>query len=168
MRYWICLICCCAISLSGCAPGGPPGDLASDERSAPASVTNERVAAVPGSGGTYRPPPDADGVRALPMVPGRPGRVFIFAALDPVCGTLPAPELTVTRAPAKGEVSFRPGQVTRIASSAGGTCKNAEALGTGVYYTAQEGQRGADSFTVTARLASGETMTRDFAVKIAD
>lgn len=124
------------------------------------------------------PPPDANaatvaapataapGVRTEPVVAGRPGRVFIFAGVDNACAPLPAPELSVSKAPLKGEVSFKTGQDTSIAASAGGTCLGAKAKGTGVYYTARPGTSGPDAFAVTAKLASGETMTRDFGVNI--
>ena len=114
------------------------------------------------------PPPAtaAPGVRTEPVVPGRPGRVFIFAGVDNACAALPAPELSVSKAPAKGDVSFKTGQDTTIAASAGGTCLGAKAKGTGVYYTARPGTSGQDAFSITAKLAGGETMTRDFAVNI--
>lgn len=110
----------------------------------------------------------AAGVRTEALMPGRPGRVFVFAGVDAACRPLPAPELTVARAPQKGDVTFKPGQPTTIAASAAGTCKGAAATGTGVYYTARSGASGADAFAVSARLASGETMVRDFSVKIAE
>ncbi len=107
-------------------------------------------------------------MRTTPVVPGRPGRVFVFAGVDEACQSLPAPELKITRAPAKGEVTFKPGQPTTIALSAGGTCKDVAVTGTGVYYTARAGTSGDDAFAVSARLAGGETMMRDFEVKIAE
>jgi hypothetical protein len=149
-----------ALQLGGCAPGGPQV-----EKSAQVPPSQSPA---PSSGGTYRPPSQDAGVRSQSMVPGRPGRVFIFAAVDKDCQPLAAPEVTVTRAPAKGEVTFRPGQQTKLAASAGGTCLGVSAVGTGVYYTARPGTVGADSFTLSARLATGETMTRDFSVKIAE
>lgn len=105
--------------------------------------------------------------RTQPVVPGRPGRVFVFAGLDEKCRALEAPQLSIAQMPQKGEVSFRPGQTTAIAASVSGGCMGAEATGTGVYYTAREGTSGSDTFTVSARLASGETMTRQFQVQIA-
>lgn len=118
-------------------------------------------------GGAYRPPSQSGGVRAQAFVPGRPGRVFIFAGVDVACRPLPAPDVTVTRAPAKGDVSLRPGQETTLAASVGGTCIGAKTNGTGVYYTPRIGTSGGDSFTVSGRLVSGETMTREFAIEIA-
>ena len=136
-----------ALALSACSSADQPV-------APPATAT----AAPPATG--------APGVRTEPVVPGRPGRVFIFAGVDTACAPLPAPELSVSKAPAKGDVSFKPGQDTSIAASAGGTCLGAKAKGTGVYYTARPGTSGPDAFTITAKLASGETMTRDFAVNI--
>lgn len=105
--------------------------------------------------------------RTAPMVPGRPGRVFIFAGVGQSCEPLSPPEVSVSAAPRQGTISFKPGQETTIAASAKGTCAGAKATGTGVYYTAREDAAGTDTFTLTARLASGETMTRTFAVAIA-
>lgn len=108
------------------------------------------------------------GTRTAPVVPGRPGRVFIFAGLATDCKPLPPPALTITAPPRQGDVSFRPGQTTTIATSSSGTCKGVKATGTGVYYTARHGSAGQDSFTVSARMPTGETMTRQFTVDIAN
>jgi hypothetical protein len=78
------------------------------------------------------------------------------------------PQLSVTDPPRQGDVSFEPGQDTTIVSSAGGTCTGARASGTGVYYTARAGATGWDRFTVSARLAGGQTATRTFEVQIAE
>lgn len=159
--------------LGACSPVGSKGGVADPSASSPASVSNEpgEHAGAAGSGysggGTYRPPSSVPGVRSQSMVPGRPGRVFIFAGVDEKCARLPAPEVAVNRAPAKGEITFKPDQETKLAASVGGSCIGAKAVGTGVYYTARVGASGADSFSVTARLSSGETMTRDFTVEIA-
>ena len=115
---------------------------------------------------TAQPDVSAPGVRTSPVVPGRPGRVFIFAGVDKACAPLPAPELKVTKPAAKGDVTFTPGQDTAIAASAGGTCLGVKAKGTGVYFTARPGTSGPDTFSVTAKLSNGQSMTRDFAVNI--
>jgi hypothetical protein len=113
--------------------------------------------------------PTADAaVRSTPVVPGRRARVFIFAGLGDHCEPVPAPQITVTAPPAKGDVSFVPGQETTIKTSTHGTCIGQTAKGTGLYYTARGGQSGTDRFTVTAKLASGETATRTFEVHIAE
>ncbi|MEZ5900725.1 MAG: hypothetical protein AB7S74_03090 [Hyphomicrobium sp.] len=113
------------------------------------------------------PPASDPTIRTAPVVPGRPGRVFIFAGVDQNCAELPAPQVSVTNPPLKGDVTFRTGQATTIAASAQGTCIGTKAKGTGVYYTARAGSTGTDTFSVTARLASGELMTRQFQVEIA-
>lgn len=105
--------------------------------------------------------------RSSPVVPGRPGRVFIFAGVGTNCEQLPAPAITVTAPPAKGDVTLQAGQDTTIATSATGTCIGTKAKGTGVYYTAKAGTSGTDTFSVTAKTATGETMTRTFQVTIA-
>ena len=100
-----------------------------------------------------------------PVVPGRRSRVFIFAAVGARCEPAPAPQVTVTVPPAKGDISLVPGQATTMAASANGTCAGVPSTGVGVYYTAREGASGGDRFTVTARSAAGE-MSRSFEVRI--
>lgn len=107
-------------------------------------------------------------VRTSPVVAGRRARVFIFAGLGDKCELLAAPQVSVTAPPAKGDISFVPDQETMIQASAKGTCLGQKARGTGVYYTARAGEAGTDRFSVTARLASGETVTRSFEVTIAN
>lgn len=92
--------------------------------------------------------------------------MFVFAGFGKNCEPVAAPEVTITAPPAKGDVSFVPSQDTTIMSSLQGTCIGQKAKGTGVYYTARAGATGSDTFTVTARLASGETATRTFSVRI--
>jgi len=104
----------------------------------------------------------------MPVVPGRRARVFIFAGLGDKCEPVAAPEISIAQPPAKGDVTFVSGQETTIQSSAHGTCLGQSATGTGVYYTARTGQQGTDHFAVTAKLASGETVTQTFEVTIAD
>lgn len=107
-------------------------------------------------------------VRTSPVVAGRRARVFIFAGLGDKCEPLAAPQISVTEPPGKGDISFVADQETMIQASAKGTCLGQKAKGTGVYYTARVGEAGADRFSVTARLASGETVTRSFVVTIAN
>lgn len=155
--------------LASCAPSAPNTDSVAASDSTTATVTNDTLpntsppSTVPPSTGGPTP-----GVRNSAIVPGRAARVFIFAGVDKDCASLPEPQLTVTKPPTKGDVSFRPGQATKLVATASGTCIGTKATGTGVYYTAREGTSGADSFSVTARLASGETMTRDFDIKISE
>ena len=106
-------------------------------------------------------------VRSAPVVPGRRARVFIFAGVGDNCEPVAAPQVTITEPPAKGDVSFVPGQETTIQSSAKGTCIGTKTKGTGIYYTARAGEKGTDRFSISARLASGETATRTFEVRIA-
>ena len=115
------------------------------------------------------PAPTADAaVRTSPVTPGRPARVFVFAGFGDHCEQVAAPQITITQPPAKGELSFVPDQETTIQSSAHGTCIGQTAKGTGIYYTARAGQQGTDRFSVAAKLATGETATRAFEVRIAD
>ena len=125
-------------------------------------------------GSTPPQPGDASGptndaaVRKTPVTPGRPARVFIFAGFGDHCEQVPAPQITVTQAPAKGDLSFVQDQETTIQYSAQGTCIGQTAKGTGIYYTARAGQDGVDRFSVSAKLSTGETATRSFEVRIAE
>jgi hypothetical protein len=115
------------------------------------------------------PPPTNDAaVRKTPVTPGRPARVFVFAGFGDHCEQVPAPQITVTQPPAKGDLSFVQDQETTIQYSAQGTCIGQTAKGTGIYYTARTGQEGVDRFAVSAKLATGETATRAFEVRIAE
>ena len=111
--------------------------------------------------------PTADtAVRSAPVVPGRAARVFVFAGFGDKCEEVAAPQITITAPPAKGEVTFVPGQETTIQHSAQGTCIGQKVQGTGVYYTARAGQRGTDRFALSAKLGTGETADRTFEVRI--
>jgi predicted small lipoprotein YifL len=113
-------------------------------------------------------PSESSGTRTTPVVPGRPARVFIMAAVGKACEQLAPPEITITAQPAKGDVSFTPGQDTNIATSAQGTCIGTKTKGMGIYYTARAGATGTDAFAISAKLATGETATRSFTVTIAE
>lgn len=132
-----------ALLLAGCSSTGPAGDQASVE---PATI-------------------DA-ATRLSPVVVGRPARVFVFAGVGKNCEAVAAPAITITAPPAKGDVTFKPGQETTIAASAQGTCVGQKSTGTGVYYTARAGANGTDRFSIAAKLASGEVSARTFEVKI--
>lgn len=160
-------------------PGGPHTDRCLRDVRRWLAVVLSSVAAVTGSGcsgqtsnmtalqsPTSTPPADV-AVRSAPVVPGRRARVFIFAGLGDKCEQLAAPEITITQPPAKGDLAFVPGQQTTIEYSAKGTCIGKTATGTGIYYTARDGTDGTDRFAVTAKLASGETVSRSFQVRIA-
>ena len=105
-------------------------------------------------------------VRSTPVVPGRRARVFIFAGFGTKCEPVAAPKITITTPPAKGDITFVPGQETTIQSSAQGTCIGQKTQGTGVYYTARAGQKGTDRFSLSAKLGTGETADRSFEVRI--
>ena len=120
-----------------------------------------------GLGAPTKPEPTLDAAtRSTPVLAGRPARVFVFAGFGTRCETIDPPEVTVTIPPAKGELTFKPGQPMIIATSAKGTCTGRDAFGTGMYYNARPGSVGIDRFTVAAKLATGETITRDFEVRI--
>lgn len=135
----------CLCALAGCSGAGPGG--------VPASPV-----------GAESP----SGVRTSPVVAGRRARVFIMAGFGANCEPMSAPQITVTEPPAKGSVTFEPGQQTTVETSASGTCLGKTATGTGIYYTARPGETGADRFAIAAKLASGETATRSFSVEIVE
>jgi hypothetical protein len=83
------------------------------------------------------------------------------------CESLDAPTIVVAQPPAKGSVSFVPGQETTVNTSASGTCIGQRVLGTGIYYTARLGETGADTFTVEAELGGSMTQ-RTFTVQIVE
>jgi len=120
-----------------------------------------------GDGATAAPTADA-ATRSSPVVVGRPARVFVFAGFGAHCEAVSPPQVTVVQPPTKGDITFEPGQETTIVTSAQGTCIGQKAKGTGVYYTARAGSEGTDSFQVSAKLASGETATRSFEVRITE
>lgn len=112
-------------------------------------------------------PVAGDGVRHNPVVAGRRARVFVMAGFGEKCESLPAPNITVTQPPQKGDVAFEPGQETTVNTSATGTCIGSRVLGTGIYYTARPGQTGEDSFAIEAELGGSITQRR-FTVQIVE
>lgn len=90
----------------------------------------------------------------------------MFAGLGPKCEPLPAPQITVTAPPAKGDLSFEPGQSMVLTTATNPACIGKPATGTGLYYTARAGNEGVDQFAVEARMGSGERLARTFAVRI--
>lgn len=103
--------------------------------------------------------------RTMPVVAGRPARVFVYAALGEACKPLPAPVVRVVAPPSQGEVSFREGQQTTLVSNGSSACSGRSATGTGVYYTARDGAAGSDRFTVEARASDGTMQSRTFEVR---
>ena len=139
-----------AALLAGCSSAGPESPAADTQPPASQSA---------------QPTTDA-ATRASPVVAGRPARVFVMAGVDQACKPLPAPQITITHPPAKGDVTFNPGQETTLAATAQGTCVGQKSIGTGIYYTARAGSTGTDQFMIEAKLASGEVATRTFEVRI--
>jgi hypothetical protein len=95
-------------------------------------------------------------------------RVFVMAGFNPDCTFKSFPEIQVSAAPAKGQVSFKPGIPTRVQYSPSGNCVGTRVEGTGIYYTPTPGQTGEDTFTVTVLLDKAQPMTRTFSVIIDD
>jgi hypothetical protein len=112
-------------------------------------------------------PTAGDGVRRNPVVAGRRARVFVMAGFGESCESLPSPAISVTQPPAKGSVTFEPGQETTVNTSATGTCIGSRVLGTGIYYTARPGETGPDTFAIEAELGGSATQ-RSFTVEIVE
>jgi hypothetical protein len=105
--------------------------------------------------------------RGTRVVPERPARVFVMAGFDQACKAKTPVTITVDKAPEKGSVSFREGQETTLQYSISGRCVGSRLIGTGIYYTANKGATGGDTFSVTARLGA-DTASRTFTVRIAE
>lgn len=103
---------------------------------------------------------------ATRVAPGGTTRVYVLAAFDRDCRSLPRPAIVVTTPPAKGEVSFREGQSVVVQQSLSGQCLGSRVSGTGIYYTAKPGAAGPDSFAIQATLATGEVASRTFSLDI--
>ena len=100
--------------------------------------------------------------------PGASTRVWIMAAFDDTCQPIAAPRIEIITKPAKGTIALREGQATTVKSSHSGTCIGARVTGTGIYYTANAGAEGPDTFAIEARLATGEVASHSFQMLIAD
>ena len=146
--------------------------------SAPEAVSVTDAAALPppaatasttaGPPTTSVPPANDAATRRNPVVAGRASRVFIMAGVGPSCEALGDPQISIIDPPKKGAVSLKPGQLTSIEASAHGTCIGQKAMGTGIYYTAREGETGRDAFTIEARLSTGEMARRAFDIEITE
>ena len=105
---------------------------------------------------------------ATRVSPGGTTRVYVMAGFDEHCQSLAFPKITIVAVPAKGQVTFREGQVTTVQSSLSGKCVGQRVQGVGIYYTARGDASGADTFAISARLGSGETAERVFQLTIAE
>ncbi len=105
---------------------------------------------------------------ATRVSPGGTTRVYVMAGFDGQCKPTPPATIIIDAAPVKGTVSLREGQAIVVQQSVSGSCVGSRVTGTGIYYTAKPDGQGADSFSITARLASGETATRTFHLNISD
>jgi hypothetical protein len=103
--------------------------------------------------------------RSTPVVPGRPARMYVMVGFSKDCRPMD-PGVRVERAPTKGTITFKTGQTTFIQQSSSGNCVGQSLPGTGIYYTAQPGATGEDSFSVVAASAAGGNVSRSFRVQI--
>ena len=72
----------------------------------------------------------------------------------------------MTTPPTKGAVSFKPNQTTMVQYSTSGKCTGQSMPGTGIYYTANAGTTGVDTFTVSASTGDGAPVTKTFQVRV--
>jgi hypothetical protein len=100
--------------------------------------------------------------------PGGTTRVYIMAAFGDTCEATGTPSIDVMSPPAQGSVTLRPGQTTTIASSLSGKCIGAKVQGTGIYYVAGPTAAGRDTFSIRARLVTGEVINKTFVLRIED
>jgi hypothetical protein len=100
--------------------------------------------------------------------PGGTTRVYIMAAFGDTCEATGTPSIDVMSPPAQGTVTLRPGQTTTIASSLSGKCIGAKVQGTGIYYVAGPTAAGRDTFSIRARLVTGEVINKTFVLRIED
>jgi len=106
--------------------------------------------------------------RTTPVVSGRPARMYVWVGFDEKTCMALNQEIAVSEKPAKGAVSFKPNQKTKIKQSNSGKCLGENMVGTGIYYTARKGQTGVDQFSVTASTSEGHSATRSFQVRIVE
>lgn len=105
---------------------------------------------------------------ATRVAPGGTTRVYVMAAFDKDCRGLPAPPITIVTPPSKGQVSLREGQTVVLQQSLSGNCLGQRVSGTGIYYTAHANSSGPDSFSITAKLSTGEVASRTFQLNVQD
>jgi hypothetical protein len=100
--------------------------------------------------------------------PGGTTRVYVMAAFDSQCNTTGAAVIDIVTPPAQGTVSLRPNQSTTIMASLSGKCIGARVQGTGIYYVANAKAAGRDTFSIRARLGTGEVVDKSFQLRIED
>lgn len=104
--------------------------------------------------------------RGTRVKPGEPTRVFVMAGFTPDCAFKGYPAIALDAPPAKGTVETAEGADTTIQYSLSGKCIGTPIKGTAIIYKPAPGQSGADTFTISGRLGSGEPATRTFSVII--
>lgn len=113
-------------------------------------------------------PATAERPRGTPVRTNRAARLYAWAGFKEKDCSPVTPAFAISKPPAKGSVSLKRNQPTMIQFSSSGKCVGQKVLGTGVYYTAAKDQQGADQFSVTATMPSGQTVTRTFQVRIVE
>lgn len=120
------------------------------------------VVALVGGTATAR---DQKGTR---VKPGAATRVFVVAGFDAACKPVEAVDLSVSRQPKVGTVSFERVGATTVQYSVSGRCIGSRQPGFGVFYKAPAGGRGLDQFEITAKVGRNQVATRTITVAIAE
>ena len=103
---------------------------------------------------------------AKPVKAAKATRMYVWAGFKEKDCSPVAAEMSVAVAPSKGTVTFRKDEPTTVQYSASGKCVGKRMQGTAVYYTPAADQFGPDKFTVSAKTATGQAVTRSFNVTI--
>jgi hypothetical protein len=99
---------------------------------------------------------------------GKSKLVFVIAGFDAACRSTTYPTVTIDAPAAKGRIILRPGETTTVQYSVSGRCIGAKVEGVAIYYVAADDADGADVFSISARMPSGEVATRMFHIHITD
>ena len=116
------------------------------------------------TGTTETTPPAA--ARGTPVVVGKPSRLYVMVGFKEKDCAPVEPQISVTTPPGKGTVTLKPGEQAAVQFSTSGKCTGKVLPGTGIYYSANKGATGTDTFTVTASTGPGQSAVRSFNVRV--
>ncbi len=115
---------------------------------------------------TPSPKPAQAAKPAKRVVAAKAAKMYVWNAfMEKDCRPI-EPALSVTQAPARGKLSFKPNESVVVQHSISGKCVGQRMAGTGIYYTPAADQQGMDRFAVTATTPSGQTSTKTFTVEV--
>ncbi|HRD77510.1 MAG TPA: hypothetical protein PK264_16510 [Hyphomicrobiaceae bacterium] len=105
---------------------------------------------------------------AMRVAAGKTKLVFVVAGFDTECRSTTLPVVSVDAPAAKGKVVLKAGETTTVQYSLSGRCIGAKVQGVAIYYVAADDAVGADAFSISARMPTGEIATRMFNLHIVD